>query len=133
MLMAKHHTISYKSSSRMWSTLLDCGEFYRSVLLREHFMNLSFLRKFLRENYTSIFLLLTILIATLFKSILLICPYIILVFSRSIINMRKEVFRIPGRTTYFIIRDLSIWVALFLFWPKEITNYEYRKINDCND
>ena len=127
-VLAKHHTVSYNDSSRMWKKLFSNNEFYRIVLLRDHFNNLNYLLKFMRENYTSVLFLITVISIIFFKIMPLFIPYIGFVLVRSIINMRKEIFRIPSRMIYFILRDISIWFAFFLFWPKEINNIEYKEI-----
>jgi len=116
-LMAKHHTISYNSSSRMWSILLNCGEFYRSVLLREHFTNLGFHKKFIRENYTSILSLISLIVMLFFGEPMIIYFYLLAIFARATFNLHKEILRVPSRVLYFIVRDISIWGAFCAFWP----------------
>lgn len=127
-LMAKHHTISYNDSIRMWSTLLNCGEFYRVVLLRDHIVNWQFHKKFLRENYTSVFLLIAFIMVFLFEEPMVFLPYFAFIFIRAFINLRKEILRIPSKFFYFIARDVLIWFALFLFWPQKVEKEKYKKL-----
>lgn len=128
-LLAKHHTVSYNDSSRMWKMLFNASVFYRVVLLRDHFMNPYQIKNYFRQNYTSILLMLTI-ITILFSHKLYFMPfYFGIALIRAGINMRRDVFRIPSRFIYFIFRDTSIWFALIFFWPKEIENIRYKRIN----
>jgi len=126
-VLAKHHTVSYKDSSRMWYNLFHGLEFYKVTLLRDHYNNLFFLKKFLRENYTSILLLFVIIASIKFANPQFILIYLSVALIRSGINMKKDVSRILSRFIYFALRDVSIWFAFFLFWPKG-KNMGYRKI-----
>jgi len=128
-LLARHHTVSYHDSSRMWKMLFQGFEFYRVVLLRDHFSNINQLTNYFRSNYTSILLMLTIIITLSSHKLYFMPFYFVIALIRSGINMRRDVFRIPSRFIYFILRDISLWFALIFFWPKEIENIEYQKIN----
>lgn len=127
-VLAKHNTISYNDPSRMWKEMFNGSYFYRSILLREHFVNLQFQRKFLRENYSSICLILTFGFLLFFPNIFVIIPYFIVIFIRAWRNMINDTFRIPSRLLFLLIRDSSLWLVLFFFWPKEINDIEYREI-----
>jgi len=128
-LLAKHHTISYNDSSRMWKMLFNATGFYRIVLLRDHIKNINQLKNYFRENYTSLLLIFTIIAFLFFNKLSLVSFYLGIILIRSVINMRKDLLRIPNRFIYFILHDISLWFALFLFWPKEINNIEYQTVS----
>ena len=128
-LLARHHTISYKDSSRMWKMLFNGTEFYRIVLLRDHIKNINQLKNYFRVNYTSLLLMFTLIAFLFFNKLSLVSFYLGIILIRSVINMRKDLLRIPSRFIYFILHDISLWFALFLFWPKEINNIEYQKVS----
>ena len=127
---AKHHTIAYTDKNRMWKDFFSLNHLYgTSLLYRKHIFNKHMYHRFIRNDYTSILLMLIIII-TLFSHKLYFMPfYFGIALIRSIINMRSDVFQIPSRFIYLILRDISLWFGLIFFWPKEIENIEYQKIN----
>lgn len=126
-LMAKHHTISYNDSNRMWKLFFMGSEFYRVVLLRDHYKNSAMLRNYLRTNYTSILLLLILLTSLFFNSFFPMLVYFGIIFIRAYLNMKKNILYIPNRWIYFLFRDISIWFALLFFWP-HTHDIEYREV-----
>lgn len=127
-LLARHHTVSYNDSKRMWKLFFKGSELYRVVLLRDHYRNPEMLKDYLRTNYTNLLLILLLLISIYTNIYNLIIGYFIVIILRSIMNMKKDIINIPIRIIYFIIRDISIIFAFFLFWPKEIKIKEYIQI-----
>ena len=127
-LLARHYTISYNDSRRMWKMLFNGSTFFRVVLLRDHYKNLDLLKVYFRSNYTSILLFFSILVAIFFKFFFLIIIYFTAIFLRSVINMKRDIFHFPSRFIYFLFHDTAIWFALLLFWPKEVRKVEYIEI-----
>lgn len=127
-LLAKHHTIPYKDTNRMWKMFFKGSEFYRVVLLRDHYKTPAMLKHYIRTNYTSLFLLLSLLIS-MFTNSFAIIGYFFLVFLRSLVNMKKDIINLPSRIIYFIFRDIAIWFSLIFFWPKEIKKIKYRNVS----
>ena len=109
--------------------LFNATGFYRIVLLRDHIKNINQLKNYFRENYTSLLLIFTIIAFLFFNKLSLVSFYLGIILIRSVINMRKDLLRIPSRFIYFILHDISLWFALFLFWPKEINNIEYQTVS----
>ena len=127
-LLAKHYTISYNDSSRMWKMFFKGSELYRVVLFRDHYRCSVMLRNYFRINYTSILLLLSLLTTVFFNSLFPMITYFGIIFLRACINMKKSILNVPSRFIYFIFRDISLWFALLFFWPKEVKTIKYQKI-----
>lgn len=124
-LMAKHHTISYRSSNRMWQSVTSTSSYYRAVLLRDHVSNLEYWKIFLRENYTSVFLLISLILYFLTGDYFAIYLYFIITIVRSCLNMKKGILQIPNRFLYFCTRDILMWFFLIFFYPKNIKEAIY--------
>lgn len=127
-LLALHHTISYRDASRMWKMIFNGTYLFNVVLLRNHFMNIHELKNYCRINYTSILMLIAIIAFLVFDTFMVLAGYLALVFIRSVVNMRKNIMLIPSRFVNFLVRDISLWFALFLFWPRETKVLDYQQV-----
>lgn len=122
-VFAKHHTIGYTDRQRMWKMIFDGSPGYRALLLRDHFRNFKYLKVFIREEYTLIALIFSIVLS--FSSILFFLIYIVLITFRSILKRNNSSTNILDLFVYFLLRDLMVLFALFLFWPKyKVQQYE---------
>ena len=59
-LLAKHHTIAYKDSIRMWKMLVKGFDLYRVVLYRDHYRSFAMHKDYLRTNYSNLFLIFSV-------------------------------------------------------------------------
>jgi len=120
-ILARHHTIAYTNSDRMWKTLFSNNNFYRIVLLRDHYKYLPYVKLFLRENYTGVLFFLSLVASIIHPHLSIYAPYLLITFFRAIVNMKSQFYRIPDRFLYLILRDITAFAAIFLFWPETNT------------
>jgi glycosyltransferase involved in cell wall biosynthesis len=129
-LICLHHTIDYRNEKRMWNMLLSGYTLYPGIILREHLFDIYVLKRFIRSNYTAIFLLLAIIFYNSW-AVLSVC--IMVLVARSILhtlaikgksNKIKYFFE---RLIYQSLSDISIWIAFLFFFPKKITP-QYKRI-----
>jgi glycosyltransferase involved in cell wall biosynthesis len=118
-LLAKHHTIAYKDSVRMWKMLVKGFDLYRVVLFRDHYRSSAMHRDYLRTNYSNLFLIFSVFMSIMTNSYFLFLLYFAIIIVRSGFNMRTDIINFPNRIVYFFFRDISFIFAFFLFWPKE--------------
>jgi glycosyltransferase involved in cell wall biosynthesis len=118
-LLAIHHTIPYNDLRRSWQMLLNGSELYRAVLLRDNFSIKYQWILFFRENYSSIFLFLNLIILLIVAlPIYMLIPYFLLIFARAFKpNSKSTYLKSANKFLYFLARDISTWYALFFFWP----------------
>ncbi|MGK9369477.1 glycosyltransferase family 2 protein [Melioribacter sp. Ez-97] len=128
-LMAIHHTISYSDVKRTWKMLFDGNELYRSVLMRDNFLNKFQWKYFVRTNYTSILLIIIVLFMLLIKNLSILLLYLTAILLRAMIKKvpkinRKFLYR-TNLVIYFLIRDILTWFAFLFFYPKEKKKIKY--------
>lgn len=126
-LFAAHHTISYYNITRMWLLLFNGSEFFSVVLLRDNFRNKFEWKMFIRENYSSIFLLFIGLSCMLLPPFLILI-YFILVFARIIRKINTLKFYV-NRFLYVLVKDILLWFALIFFWPTNNKNFKITEYN----
>lgn len=117
-IAAKHHTIAYLDKNRMWKDLFKGNELFgRSLLYRKHFFNLSGFIRLLRNDYLMVFLFFSLLIFIITGWWAQFIAYLFLVILRS-----KGSFRL---LLYYILRDFSSLMGIFLFFPSLKKKTEY--------
>ena len=122
---AKHHTISYLDNNRMWKDLFSFNHLYgRSLLYRRHIFNKQIYSRLLRNDYTLLLLVGVSLLVVFMHSVIIFLLYFLAVLYRG-----KFIF---SRFAYLIIRDLSVLLGLFLFWPKKNLNTVVKEIYNVN-
>jgi glycosyltransferase involved in cell wall biosynthesis len=122
-IAAKHNTIAYLDKNRMWRDLFSFNHLYgRSLLYRRHLFNKHMYYRLIRNDYTLLLLLIGAILFVAFTYYnLIFLLYLLAVLFRGKIKLT--------RFLYLIIRDLSVLLGFFFFWPKKEKNTEYIKIN----
>lgn len=110
-IAANHHTIAYHDKNRIWKELKNHKHLYgRSLLYREHFFNKYMYRRFLRNEYSLIIFILSLLLLFLTGSSYGLVLYFILLLLRS--KLKLDV------SLYFFLRDIIVLFGFFFFYPK---------------
>ena len=113
-IAAIHYTVDYLNKERMWKDFVNWNHLYaKSFLYRNHIFNKHVYNRILTNDYTAMLLILCIL-AVLFSSKIAIVAfslYIIVVVLRSKFSLKNVL--------YFFLRDLSVILGLFIFFPKK--------------
>jgi GT2 family glycosyltransferase len=128
-LWAMHHTVHYKSFSRMWSDLFHGRNLYaRAVLYRNHLFNRHMYARMIKRDPTVVVLILCTLLSlyTHRYNLLILYPFILGIIFGFILKVDtvKEFF---NRILYQILRDLMTILGFFFFFPCEKT-IAYQKI-----
>ena len=126
-LLAIHHTVSYHHNLRTWKMLLNGSQFYRSVLMRDNILNKYQWKLFFRESYSSILLLAVAVFYFIIKLPMLLALYLIVIFIR-VAKKNISILQKLNLFIFFIFRDISTWLALFLFWPSNKIQLEYKRV-----
>ena len=111
---AIHHTIAYLDKKRMWSDFLKMDHLYgRSFLYRKHILNKHIYPRFIRNDYTLLTLIISIIIIFFYPKIGLAVMflYVILISLRSKFN--------PSNILYYFLRDLSVLFGFLFFIPNK--------------
>mgnify|MGYP006421862937 CR=1 FL=1 len=119
-IIAIHHTIPYNEKKRKWQLLLSGALFYKIVLLRDNFFNKYQWKLFLRENYTFLTLLVLCSISMITLNIYFLLIYFSVIFCRILLGKKYSFKIVVVDIFYFPICEISLFFALFLFWPKYI-------------
>lgn len=118
-LFVDHHTIHYQHKSRMWKMLLNGSLLYNTcVLYRDHITNKHIYPLIIRNNYSLIFLIISLFILPLTGCCLVMYPFIQI--ARIYLHKRKiSFYDYINHFFYYILNDLFIIYGFFFFWPKE--------------
>ena len=110
---ALHHTVDYLNKERMWKDFFNWNHLYaKSFLYRNHIFNTHAYKRILTNDYTALVLILCILAVFFSKiAILAFSLYLILLLFRSKLSIKNVL--------YFFLRDLSVIIGLFIFFPKK--------------
>lgn len=129
-LICLHHTIDYRNEKRMWNMLFSGYTLYPAIILREHLLDVYVIKRFIRSNYSAIFLLLAILF---YNSWIVLSVCMLILITRSIMHtltIKSKANKIKyffERLIYQFSSDLSIWIAFLFFFPKKIIP-QYKRI-----
>ena len=119
---AIHHTISYLNPKRMWQDFFNWNHLYgRSFLYRTHLFNRHVFERVFMHDYSAILLIIS-LISIVFSKVVWLSAFLLyftVILLRGKFNLRKLVF--------YFLRDLSVLVGFFIFFPKE-PQFSYEKI-----
>ena len=74
-------------------------------------------KNFLRENYSGLLLLMTILINFYTTNLLLVILYLIVIIFRSIYKKNFGIIKTFNFFVYFVTRDLIFWTSFIFFFP----------------
>ena len=118
-----HHTIDYLDKKRMWRDFLNMDHLYgRSLLYRTHLFNKHMYHRWIRFDYTLLFLILSIILILVLPEIgvVFISIYFILLIIRGKLS--------PRRIVYNFLRDLTVLFGLLFFFPKR-NIFSIKKMN----
>lgn len=128
-LMAIHHTVSYRDKDRMWKMLLNTNaELYgKSLLYRNHIFNKYIYSIIIRNDYSLVFLIFSIIISIYLNPFFLFL-YFFVIFIRAIKSSKQDFLSFINLFFYFFIRDIKVLVGFFFFFPKKKFNINYKYI-----
>lgn len=106
-----HHTIHYLNNKRKWYTIFKVSK-SKSIYYRNNIINYIAIKQLLLQEYSMIFLIISIIIS-IFCSYYLILFYILIIIARS---NRKKTNKLSN-FFYYLIRDITIFIFLFSYWP----------------
>lgn len=126
-LFVKHHTIHYENPARMWQMLFDGSLIYQtSVLYRDHITNKYIYKIILRENYTLLILIMSLVLFVVSPLFLLLHPFSVAIR----VGFRKYIKgndMIIKKFLYTYLKDIFSFVGFFIFFPKA-KKMEYKRI-----
>lgn len=131
-LIAKHYTVDYMDSKRMWKMLFGGYHFYaRGLLYREHIFNKYIYKRVLREDSTLVIFVLSTVLNLLFSSFSFYYFYFVMIILRILLQKRGNFFEKLQRIPYQIIKDITILLSFLFFYPQRISdkNINYVKID----
>jgi len=125
-VLVNHHMISYYDKSRKWKMLFTGADLYgRSYLYRRNAFNKYCLKRMIRNDYSALVLLLSIVSSVLFYSFLPYLVFLIILIPKTI-RKNENYF---SNYSFLLLRDISVLFGVLLFWPKKMSNIEYDVIN----
>jgi glycosyltransferase involved in cell wall biosynthesis len=134
-LFAIHHTVSYFERNRLGNFLFSKALFSQGILMRKHLTNISYLRRY-RNNVLYVgFLFFSLLILFFVSkiSIVMICLYIILQFTRAF-RQRKEEKEIFHSFLYKILFSIYTLFSFLFYFPRKKRKYIVKEFTqDIND
>ncbi|WP_421918641.1 glycosyltransferase family 2 protein [Marinifilum sp.] len=115
-ILVNHNTINYLDDSRRWAMLKNGYFMYFSYLCKKYLFGNGLLNVFIRNNYTLLVLISSLIIAVCFNLYWVFSFYLIILVLRSIIKKKNLIL-------FYFLRDLQVLYGLFFFRPnlKEIT------------
>ncbi len=117
-LFVKHHTIHYENAARMWRMLFDGSLLYQtSVLYRDHIANKYIYKIILRENYTLLILIMSLILSFVSPLFLLLHPFSVLIRVGFRKNIKGNGMFIK-KFIYTYLKDIFSFFGFFLFFPK---------------
>ncbi len=124
-LLVHHHMISYFDNYRKWKLLFSGADLYgRSYLYRKNIFNKYCWKRIIRNDYSVLILLLSIVLSVLLNSFIPLISFIFILLPKTI---RKK-GNYLGNYFYFLLRDVFVLLGYFLFWPKKLKNISYSEI-----
>lgn len=112
-LLAKHHMVSYGMRGNNISNIR-----YTALLLRKHWNNKYYILTFVKQQYTTILLLVSFLM--LYFSWWFLCLYGIALIYKTRKQIRVNKINITMQFKLLISRDVVFYWFLLFFWPKKI-------------
>jgi glycosyltransferase involved in cell wall biosynthesis len=124
--IVNHHTIKYADKSRSLEMFKNGDFLYQGVLNRTHCLNPFYIRTLLRNDYSLLVLLFSI-IGSFLTTYYLISFYIFVVCIRSFLQRNKSSYNAIHYLQLFILRDLQVLFGLLFFFPAE-KRIQYKKL-----
>lgn len=129
--IARHHTISYKNRKKMWQSIFSGKECLRGVLYRNHIFNIHIYKLILRNEYSGIILLITLLLSFITGIYYLPAFYILINFIRILIQKPDNIFYWLSKSLALFIRELSTIGGFLFYYPKR-KELKYEKVRSKN-
>lgn len=121
---AIHHTIAYMDKNRMWRDFWSGNELYgRSLLYRKNILNLFTYKRILRNDYSLLVFIISMLLLPF--SFIPVYFYLIIILLKALKTSLKTPF---NYFIYFILRDIKVLYGLFFFFPLTPQNIKYNII-----
>ena len=116
-IMNKQYRVPHQNIKNSWNMLLKGYHCYsKGMLYREHFFNALIYPRFIRNDYTILVLLLS-LILVIFHNINWILLYLIVLFVRAI-KQKRDIVTTIDRVAYYFTRDLITILSFLFLYPK---------------
>lgn len=127
-VMAVHNTINKRDGQSIWKFLLSGADLYgRSMLYRDHVFNHHIYGIIIRQDYSFLILLLSCIISVIFSFPSVLYIYLITIAGRSVLSSKGTVNSIK-RVLYFFLRDILVFIGLFVFYPRTKFEIKYTKL-----
>jgi len=111
--LAKHHTVNYRDSKRLWDDLRSKNHLYaRSLLYRKNLLNLNMYKVMYKQDYSF-----AVLCVVIFLAILLFNPLLFLIYL-FVIVIRSWPRKSFSYVLYFFLRDTKVLFGFLFFFPK---------------
>lgn len=126
-----HHTVSYIDFRRMKGMLLSGDFLYVGLLNREHILNPHFWYLFIRNSYSFITLVISLLLIPFvgFYSLIL---YLLLILVKANFQKVRVNHTIINFIIYFVLRDLQEFFGMTLFFPSKKRHFGYSLLEKSN-
>lgn len=133
-LIATHHMVDYHHEDRMWNHLK--ARKYSALITREYLFNTGLVLKMMRENYTPLFLALTLscLLVSINIATGAVFLYVLLVLARVSANTIKaktdknKLIYLFERIIYQVTSDINYLFAFLFFFPSS-KELQYQKVS----
>jgi hypothetical protein len=108
----------------MWKMLFNKNQLYgRSLLYREHLSNKFIYPLIIKQDFSAIILVISVIFSLILNSFYLLFIYLITIIYRSIKNNNKQnnLFELIA---YYILRDIFVILGFLFFHPKQFSDSE---------
>jgi glycosyltransferase involved in cell wall biosynthesis len=129
--IARHHTVSYKNSRKMWQSIWLGKECLRGVLYRDHYNYDQIFKLIIRNEYSGIILLLTLFLSIVFGIYYFMLLYLLINFVRILIWKPESIFDFLSKSLALFVRELAT-VGGFLFYYPLKKELRYEKVRYYN-
>lgn len=119
-IMGLHHTIPYHNNQRAWSMLHSGVYLFKGYMIRKHWLNFYFLKKFVKEDYSSLFFLISLLLIPI-SWYFIFLPFVSIAY-----KSRKGSGSIRGYLNLFlfrVIQDMITILSVLFFYPHKPIYY----------
>lgn len=125
-----HHTTSYLEYDRFFYFLKSKALLAPGILMRKHFLNLTYLRQFKRDVFYALLLMFSVFMLTFnfLYGLILLFFYIIIQALRAIINTRNKKYLLRS-FVYKLLYNVYSLVG-FLFYHPSFPDYELKSIRE---
>lgn len=124
-VMVLHHTLGYLNKARKWKLLFSKRYIHgKSIVFRENLSSINSWKRFIRHDYSVLFLGMLIVCASYFQNVLFILPYLLIL----LVKVSRKGVGIKD-ITFFLVRDLFVLLSFFLYYPGKNRKVSYQKVS----